>query len=375
MGTDEPRGGATAGVDLDDRSSYQSLDPRGMLDFAVQFPQQVADAAEIGRSFRAPAWLRDPRNIVLAGMGGSAVGGDFLVRLCEGRSAAPFVVCRDYQIPAFVGPDTLLIASSHSGNTEETLAAAAAALRRRARILCITTGGKLEAFARRHRARKAALLRIPETEPPMPPRAALGYSLIPLAYALESAGAFPGADREVQETIPLLERLQDQVGPNALTRRNRAKQMAKDLLDKIPWVQGTAGIMSAAAYRWRCQFNENSKMLACSSEYPELNHNEVVGWELAEKLAGRIEVIMLRRPDDHWRTRARVDITKRKLIGPKAAVHLIEAKGRSLLAQLMWTVYLGDFVSLYLAFLNGVDPASIDSINALKGALKRLRRP
>jgi len=159
------------------------------------------------------------------------------------------------------------------------------------------------------------------------------------------------------------------------TPRNRAKRLAKSLFGKIPWVQGTVGTMSAAAYRWRCQFNENSKTLAYSSEYPELNHNEVVGWELAERFAGLIEVVVLRSPEDYWRNRERVNVTKRKLIGPKAPVHVIDAEGRSPLAQLMWAVYLGDFTSLYLAFLNGVDPAAIDSINILKAHLEGLRRP
>jgi glucose/mannose-6-phosphate isomerase len=346
-----------------------------MLEFAVGFPRQVEDAAEIGRRFNPPAEFRSPQHIVLAGMGGSAVVGDFLARLCEDRSPAPFVVCRNYRVPAFVGPQTLVIASSHSGNTEETLAFGAAALRRGARILCITTNGKLTGFACRHAKKGVQLLTIPQTDPPMPPRAALGYSFIPLVYVLESVGVYPGAERHVREAAALLARQRDTLGPRAPTRRNRAKRLALSLFGKLPWVQGTAPLMSAAAYRWRCQFNENSKTLAYSSEYPELNHNEVIGWEGGERFSGLIEVIMLRRPQDYWRNRARVDITKRELVGPKTPVHVIEPEGRSPLAQLMSAVYLGDFTSLYLAFLNEVNPASIDSINILKARLKVLRRP
>ena len=366
---------AAAETDLDDPDSYAPLDAKGMVGYALGFPAQVAHAAQIGAAFVRRTRLRRPRHIVLAGMGGSAVAGDFLARLCAGRSAVPFLVCRDYEIPAFVGPETLFIASSHSGDTEETLAAASEALRRRARIVCITTGGKLRRFARRHRGAGASLLQTPRTEPPMPPRAALGYSLIPLVYVLASVGAYPGAGEEVEESISVLERRRALLRPASPTRRNRAKRLAKDLCGKVPWVQGTAGIMSAAAYRWRCQFNENSKMLAYSSEYPELNHNEVVGWERADELSGRVRVIVLRSPADHWRNRARVRITKRELIGPKAPVDVVEAKGESALAQLMSVVYLGDFASLYLAFLNRVDPASVDSINKLKDALKRERKP
>lgn len=362
-------------VDLDDLSSYRELDPAGMLGFATDLPAQIEEASEIGRRFEAPAAFRDPSNIVLAGMGGSAVAGDFLMRLCDERLAVPFVVSRNYEIPAFVGPETLFIASSHSGNTEETLTAVRGALRREARILCITTGGKLSAFARRHRRDGVALLEIPQTDPPMPPRAALGYSLIPLVRALESLGLYPSAGRHISEAVRLVAKLADGVRPKVETRRNRAKRLALALFGKVPWIHGTVGIMGAAAYRWRTQFNENSKTLAYSSECPELNHNEVVGWELAERVPARIEVVMLLRPGDHWRNRARVDIVRKKLVGPKARVHVIEAEGRSALAQLLWTVYLGDWTSLYLAFLRGVDPASIDSINTLKRALARLKRP
>ncbi len=355
-------------TDLDRPATYQRLDPRGMLGFAVDFPAQVAEAAQIGRRFGAPASLRNPAAVVIAGMGGSAVVGDFLARLCEDRTAAPVIVCRHYQPPAIVGPRTLFVASSHSGNTEETLAAAQAARRRGARMLCITTGGKLAAFAQRH---QIPLIRIPQTDPPMPPRAALGYSFIPLASVFGALGLLPSFARHFAEAQALLARLRDQLRPEVPARANRAKQLAHALHGRIPWVHGTVGVLSAAAYRWRCQFNENSKMLAYSAEYPELNHNEVVGWEVDPALARRIAVIALESPGDHRRVRARVAIT-REIIGGKAPVHIIEAEGRSPLARLVSAVYLGDFTSLYLAFLNRVDPSSIAAINELKRRLAEL---
>ena len=357
-------------VNLDDRNTWSGLDPGKMLDFAVGFPDQVREAARVGGSFTPPAQFADPRLVVLSGMGGSAVAGDFLARLCEARSPAPFLVNRGYAIPASVGRDTLFIASSHSGNTEETLEAAEAALGCRARILCATTDGRLQAWAREHEAEGVALLVIPGIG--MPPRASLGYSLIPLALALERLGVYPGASAELAETIPLLERLRDRVHPDVPGERNQAKKLAEALFGRIPWVQGTVGIMSAVAYRWRTQFNENSKVLAYSSEYPELDHNEVIGWERAERWRELVSVIILRSPSDHRRVLARVDITRAKFIEPKAPVHVIEAEGDSPLAQLLWTVYLGDFASIYLAFLNGADPASIASINTLKHEMAQL---
>ncbi len=362
-------------VSLDDQQACAKLDPAGMMGFAANYPDQVREAAQIGRSFEPPQAFANPKLVMLSGMGGSAVAGDFLARLCEGKSAVPILVNRDYQIPECVGRDTLFIASSHSGNTEETLAATAAALKRGARILCITTGGKLREMALEHKGRRMALLEIPQTQPPMPPRAALGYSLIPLVRVFEALGLYSGAGRQLGEAIRLLEHLRDRLLPEVPAKHNAAKQLASNLYGRLPWVQGTVGIMSAAAYRWRTQFNENSKTLAYSSEYPEMNHNEVIGWERAERWSDVLSVIILRSPGDHWRVRARVDITRAKIIKPMAPVHLIEAEGQSPLAQLLWTVYFGDFVSLYLAFLNGVDPASIASINLLKGDLAKLPAP
>jgi len=372
MAAEQPAGGRG---DLDDGAAYEGIDPSGMFGYAEAFPAQVEEAARIGRDFSPPAGFRSPKQIVLAGMGGSAVAGDFLARLCEDRLTVPFSVIRSYQIPAYVGRDTLFIASSHSGDTEETLAATSAALRREARIICITTGGKLKSFAQRHRGRRVSLLATPQKDPPMQPRAALGYSLIPLVRAFETLGLYPGAGRQIGEAIPLLQQLRDRSHQGVPTQHNTAKQIALELYERIPWVQGTAGIMSAAAYRWRTQCNENSKTLAYSSEYSELNHNEVIGWERAERLQGQPSVIILRSPDDHWRIRARVDITRKRLMEPKAPVRLIEAEGRSPLAQLLWTVYLGDWVTLYLALLNRVDPGSIESIRTLKGDLEKLQRP
>jgi glucose/mannose-6-phosphate isomerase len=358
------------GIDLDNEASYRYLDPEGMMGFAKNFSGQVGKAARIGCDLKLGKKLRNPAQVVLAGMGGSAVAGDFLARCMEGRAPVPFLVCRHYRVPAFVGRETLFLASSHSGNTEETLSASDEACERGARVVCISTGGKLKAFAE---AKGLPWLRIPRTRPKMPPRSALGFSLIPLVSLLGSIGLWPGAVEEIAESLALLKELRAEVGPEVAQRTNRAKQLARKLFGKMPWVQGTAGIMSAAAYRWRCQFNENSKVLAYSSEYPEMNHNEVVGWELPRRQARKVEVVILRGPNDHCRVAARVDITK-KLIAPKARVHVVEGKGESPLAQLLWTVYLGDFTSLYLAFLNGVNPASIDAINFLKGELAALPR-
>ena len=356
----------TPPVDLDKRDSYQHLDPFDILGIAVDFPAQVEEAAQVGRAFCPPDTLRNPAQVVLAGMGGSAVAGDLLSRLTEHTLPAPFLVCRDYVVPAFVGPNTLFIVSSFSGNTEETISAAQHALKKKARVVCITGNGEIAALARR---RKLPLITIPRHNPNMPPRSALGYSLIPMVMMFESLGLYPGASRDLKETLAVLRQQCQELHPDVPTRRNLAKQLAKALFMKIPVIQGTVGVMSAAAYRWRTQLNENSNMIAISSEYSELNHNEVVGWELQKELGRHLEVVTLTRPGDHPHIKARVEITQ-AMVARKAKVHLVEAQGKSLLAQTLWATGLGDFMSIYLAYLNGADPAAIKNIIELKQRLK-----
>jgi glucose/mannose-6-phosphate isomerase len=344
-----------------------------MMGHALNFPAQVKQGAQVGKAFEPPKSFWNPKLIVLSGMGGSAIAGDMISRLCEKKAPVPFLVNRDYSIPNYISKDTLFIASSHSGNTEETLEAVKHALKAGARVLAISTGGALRDFANAQKRARVAWLQIPQTDPPMPPRAALGYPLFMLLRVLETIGVYPGAGREIGESVKLLSELRDRLAPEVPASRNQAKQLALKLQGRFPWVHGTAGIMGIAALRWRTQLNENSKMLACSAEYPELNHNETIGWEGADWAKDQITVIALRSPSDHWRIRARIDITKKKFLSAKAPIELIEAKGKSPLAQLISTVYLGDMTSIYLAFLNGVDPGSIDSIDILKSDLAKLK--
>src|SRR5574340_85568 len=240
------RGNRQPRVDLDDRATYQRLDPRGMLDFAINFPAQLREGARLGRLFRPPARYRSPKQVVIAGMGGSAAAGDLVACLCAPQLSIPVLVNRDYRIPRFAGPETLFIASSHSGNTEETLAAVQLAARRRARVVGITTGGKLRDLALR---RGLPLIQTP-SDPPMPPRAALGYSLMPLIFVLASLGLYPGSAAPVRAAIALSDQLSREFHPGTPTERNLAKQLACYFHGRIPWMQSTAGLMSAAAYRW-----------------------------------------------------------------------------------------------------------------------------
>ena len=353
-------------VNLDDPRSYQHLDPADMLGLTVGFPDQCEEAFAIGRTQPAPPGCRNPANIVVAGMGGSAIVGDFLAALFADELKVPLTVSRRYGLGADVGRRTLLIASSYSGNTEETLDALQEGIRRRARIVCITSGGRMADIARRHRLPR---ILIPGGRPP---RASTGYSFLPLVVLLEKLGLVPEHAEAHTEALQVLRRLRRRLGPDAPTSGNPAKSLAKSYSGRMPIIYGTSGLMGAVAFRWQTQLNENSKVLALSHELPELNHNEVAGWGLSRRLARNLVVTFLTRPDDSSRIQARVRIT-RDIVAAQAPVHLVRAGGRSRLAQLLYAMYLGDFVSVYLAFLNGADPVAIPAIDRLKRRLARLR--
>jgi len=335
-----------------------------MVALALGFPEQCEEALRIGDSFSPPTGLRKPENLVLAGMGGSAITGDLLAQLYLYDLKHPFIICRHYEIPRFVSPRTLFIASSNSGNTEETIAATRAALRRKAKVVAITSGGKLAELAERNHL---PLIQIPGG---LPPRAATGYGFLPLLRLFEKLRLVPPRPAARRETINLLKRLRARLRPTIPADRNPAKQLALYFQGRFPWVYGTHGIMSAVAFRWQTQSNENSKSLAFHHEFAELNHNEIVGWGLSPALARKLAVVILRRNDDHPRLLRRIEITK-DLIGRRTEVREIVAQGKSALAQLLWPMYLGDFASLYLAFLNGADPIEIDAINHLKAQLAK----
>jgi glucose/mannose-6-phosphate isomerase len=351
---------------LDQPESWTSIDPRSMRSLIESFPGQVEAAAQSGLEFSL-SLPRDPRVLVITGLGGSAIGGD-LVRSIAGRQLRiPLVVNRDYDLPGFIDPFSLVIACSYSGNTEETLSAYRQARQARAHIFCITSGGHLEAMAK---ADGCPVLAIPGG---LPPRAALGYSLITLLYALKGLNLIPDITGDVRETIQLLKALSRRYAASNPESDNPAKKLARSLFGKIAAIYGSNGIMDAAAFRWRCQIAENAKNLGFHHVLPELNHNELVGWLYPEEALKKIGVVLLRDREDHSQVQRRFDLT-RELIADKAgSLDEVWSEGDSLLARIMSIIYLGDFVSLYLAYLNNADPMPVKVIDFLKAKLSTPR--
>jgi glucose/mannose-6-phosphate isomerase len=330
-----------------------------MRSLLESFPEQIQTAAQAGSNLSLPA-PKGLKAIMVTGLGGSAIGGDLARAITEAQLKVPFIINRTYDLPGFVDSSTLLFACSYSGNTEETLSAYGQAKRAGASIVCITSGGKLEALAT---GDGYPVLRLPAG---LPPRAALGHSLIALLFAMQAMKVVPGMGEAIQESINLLKKLRDRYGIQNPEAANPAKSMATSLHGKIIAIYGSIGIMETAAYRWRSQIAENSKNLALHHVLPEMNHNELVGWMCPEEVLRRVGVVFLRDKGEHPQIQKRFDLT-RDIIAKKAgALHEVWSEGNSVLARVLSAIYLGDFVSLYLAFLNNMDPTPVEVIDFLK---------
>jgi glucose/mannose-6-phosphate isomerase len=299
--------------------------------------------------------------VVVTGMGGSAIGADF-VRAALPELAVPYEVVRGYEPPAWVDPCTLLVAVSYSGNTEETLACVHAAHERGAGVVAVASGGTLAALAQE---RGWPLIVVPGG---LQPRAAVGYLLTALAAALARSGLATGLPEQVTETGGLLRVMAAELGPEVPEPYNAAKAIARRLVGRLPVIYG-AGLTAPAARRWKSGLNENGKSPAVFAELPELCHNEIVGWEGDPALLERLHVVVLEDPLEDPRLRRRWEPTLAGARARAAGVDVVAARGASPLARVCSAAYLGDWVSLYLAILNGVDPTPVVAIERLKRTL------
>ena len=315
---------------------------------------QIVEGAKAYRDVSKPAGL------ILCGMGGSSIGAALLESLAFGSSGVPVALSRRYVVPAWAGPDTLVVCISYSGNTEETLSAFEEAGRKDCARFCVTSGGEL--------ARLAETEGVPYVTIPggLPPRAALPYTFVPLLHLASVLGIVAIGDDVRQETSALLHRLGGEYGDSA---PNEATIVADYLTGRIPVIYSGTGLLSAVNLRWRGQIQENAKTLAFGNFYPELNHNEIEGWESSSEVLRRIAVVELATFDDHPQVRRRMDVTRRLLESKAAGWYRFEPHGKSELARLLSGVHLGDWVSYYLANNLDVDPMPVALIDALKEAL------
>lgn len=351
-------------VDLDDLTVYRQIDAQDMLGRIRELPLQFMDAWKLVMGFDVPVGYADANEIIIVGMGGSAIGGDLLRTYASLECEVPIVVWRDYEAPGFMDLNSLVIACSYSGNTEETLSAYARAVGLGAQTIAITTGGTLKDIAERDAV--PILLFDYKAQP----RAALGYSFIPLIGILQKLGYISDKSSEVAETGLLLSDMVAKLDIGVPTAKNPAKQLAIKLLDRLPVVYG-AGFLSEVARRWKTQLNENGKCWAFHEVLPELNHNAVLGYELPAAVNKAAFLIMLVSQSLHNRVLRRYRITEDILKKAGVEYQYVESEGSSTLAQMMSSILVGDFVSYYLAILAGVDPSPVEVISFLKTELAK----
>lgn len=346
-------------------------DPGDMYSAILGFPAQAREGSEIGA--KGPKLGRGKaRRIVILGMGGSAIGGDLLrsyIHSFPDRDGVEIVVNRSYAPPAVDGR-TLLIASSYSGNTEETLAAYDAARQAAGQVLVISTGGEITRRAVENRDR---LITVPAG---LQPRAALGYSFFPLLRTLAVENALFGetvrssTEQGLAEVLPMLDKLAKKYGAGPKPG-NSAFGLAQKIHGHVPVIYSASERLDTVNLRWRGQIQENAKNLAFGSLLPEMNHNEINGWQHPEQLVPGFLPLFLRDRDDHPRVAARMEITRR-IVGRSAAGTLeVKSQGESLLARIFSLIHLGDWTSYYLALLNGADPTPVPVIENLKKQLAR----
>lgn len=333
-----------------------------MMEYLYGLPEQFASSLEMDLAY-VSRYKKDYRNVVVSGMGGSAIGGDILRVYAAGKAKVPVLVVRDYNIPAFVDQHTLFLAVSYSGNTEETLSAYGQAREQGASIICITTGGKLKARAEQD---GYAAIEIPSG---LVPRAATGYLFAPLALVLDELGIVENVGQELQETVEVLRGMRERLHPGVEAGSNQARIIAEKLKNSLPIIWGTAGASEVAALRWKAQINENAKCPAYYSIFPELNHNEIVGFEVPQELLASISCIILRDKYDYERVNRRIEISKDIIKDRVKEIIEINSQGESYLARFYSLVYMGDYASVYLALEYGINPTPVKIIDYLKAQL------
>jgi glucose/mannose-6-phosphate isomerase len=348
---------------LDDLQAMKNLDPQDLLGAIDRLPDQLEEAWKTGQGFPLPDSLRKAKRIVIAGMGGSAIGGSMLAAYASPLSAAPIVAWRGYSLPAWArGPDTLVIASSHSGNTEETLSAYQSALENKCSLLALTTGGKLAADAEKDGVPVWKFAHHGQ------PRSAVGYTFaLPCAVAARLEW-IPDPSTEIAAAAAAMRLQRKEIGAGSPTAGNAAKRMAEKWAGKSVIVFG-ADYLAPIARRWKGQVSEIAKAWSQFEELPELDHNTVAGTAQPKEVIDRAVVVFLRSNFNHPRNVRRIDITRKLFSRQGWRTEVIDAAGEEPLSQIYACLHFGDYAAFYLAMLYSTDPDPVAAIEDLKKML------
>jgi len=349
---------------LDSEEQIAKVDRSGMLAVVGQFPEMVEQAERYSAGVELPQ-AGAIRQIMVLGMGGSAISGDILSDLYLRKIKYPVMVNRNHSLPEFVDKNTLVFALSYSGNTEEVISAVKEAERRGATVICITSGGKLKEIAAE---KNYPLFLIPTG---YQPRSALPLLLVPLLSSLGKMGIIPPAGTEIKDAAAVLRKMKDEIGPGKSARSNVAKQLAKKMAGKIPVIFGVNGTTASAALRLKNQLSENSKAISVLNNFPELNHNEIVGLSNLNREEHSFIWLLFRDEADGERVKKGIEIVKSLLGKQMGGVNEIVAQGKSPIARALSLIFFGDYLSVYLAIQRGVDPTPVDIIARLKKEIMR----
>jgi glucose/mannose-6-phosphate isomerase len=351
-------------TNLDDLASYKKLDPSDMLRHLHDIPALCHKAWQQVLAMDLPQDYKNINKVVILGMGGSAIGGDLIASLVMRECRVPISVHREYVPPAFVDDNTLVIASSYSGMTEETLSAFKPLIATGCKKLVMTFGGTLGQLARENSIPAFII------DYKSPPRAALPLSFLALLGILYKLELVEDKSRDIDETCQVLNELNDKINETVPQAQNAAKRLAQKLFGNMAVIYG-AEYLSEVAARWRIQMNENAKAWAFDAAFPELNHNTASGYEFPQEISKNTQVVMLRSKDLHPRVQLRFDITGRILDKSGVKHEIVEATGKSKLAQMMSLILMGDYVSYYLSLLYRTDPYPIHVVAYLKSELAK----
>jgi len=344
---------------LDDVPGIESMDKGDMARALSGFPSQLRLGTEpdVLSGFTRTLSDRMISNVAICGMGGSAISGDIIEGWIGSRCGVPLATVRGYRLPGWVDEKTLVICVSYSGNTEETLANAREAEKRGCALAAVCSGGRLADFF----DGKGPVLGVP---PNQQPRASSGWLLCRVADLLISAQVTSeGLAEDIREAREILEQMEKELSVNVPTDSNSAKDMAIGLQGRIPAIYG-AEHLTVAARRWQTQINENGKVLAWWGSFPEMNHNEIVGWAGGD--LSQCTAIFLRDDGYHPQIHRRMDYTRDVIVKGGGAVREVSSLGSGHLARVLSTVYVGDWVSFYMAMLRGLDPSPVEVIEGLK---------
>ncbi len=348
---------------LDEPEKFNNLDPLDMLGYINELPEQLQAAWKLGQDLPMPE-VDQVTRVVIAGMGGSAIGGDLLASYATPIAKVPIIVWRNYDLPGYASDSrTLVIASSHSGNTEETLSAFDRALERGATVMAVTTGGTLAEAATNAGAP------VWRFEHDGQPRAAVGFSFGLLLSALSRMGFIQFDPEDLDETVASMHDQMGTIGAEVPVASNLAKRVAGQFMDRWPTIIGSE-FLAPVARRWRTQIAEISKAVAQFEELPEADHNMIEGVQHPESLFGPTMVVFLRSTHNHARNLKRLEATRSTLMVEGFNTDIIEAQGQSRLAHQWTSLHLGDYVAYYLAMAYGTDPTPVPIMQDLKQRLK-----